>query len=76
MSAVIPRDVETRIPGVCRVGRRSVPDRALGEMPWERSGPAAEEGGTFDGGDIPAATETAEALSMYFSIKRSLFQFM
>jgi hypothetical protein len=27
-------------------------------------------------GDIPAFTDTVEALSMYFSIKRSLFQFM
>lgn len=74
-----PRDREawSNIPGVCRMGRRGAPDRAIDEVPWERSGPGAEqEGGVLGAGDIPAATETAEALSMYFSIRRSLFQLM
>lgn len=61
---------------VRRVTRPRVDEVALrrDEVLEERMG--ADGVGLGGAGDMPAFTDTVEALSMYFSIKRSLFQFM
>lgn len=55
--------------GVSRVVLRRLPDERMGAGP-------VTEGEAREGVDTPAATETEDALSMYFSMRRSLFQFM
>jgi hypothetical protein len=49
--------------------RRGVREALVEEMDFDAGGVGAWQ-------DIPANTVTAVALSMYFSIKRSLFQFI
>jgi len=63
------KSVAHGVPGACRVVLRRVPDERMGAGP-------DTEGEAREGVDTPAATDMADALSMYFSMRRSLFQFM